>query len=211
MSMAALPGGVLDAALVSPGRFFTTDLPIAAPDRELLLTAFGMVGIRTAISLIRSGARDVPALAAELVGHSGLDQLRDTLQTRFGSRNRQLKAHSALRTLRRILLRHRSPNTVRTFRSVDRLLADTHCFTELRVLAGAGGLASTRTNPQRPGSGTRWPRHFNNNPARPAPRCYPHAHPGGGVARHPVLARSAQRTTAGPTHHPDLPRCYPQL
>lgn len=51
------------------------------------------------------------------------------------SRNRQLKAHSALRTLRGVLLRHRSPNTARVFRAVDRLLADTHPFTELRVLA----------------------------------------------------------------------------
>lgn len=139
--LAALPGGILEAALVSPGRFVTTGLAIPAPDRELLVTAFGMVGIRIAISLIHSGARDAPALAAALVRHSGLDELRDTLNTRFGSRNRQLKAHSGLRALRSILLRHRSPHTVRIFRSVDRLLADNHCFTELRALAGLGGLA----------------------------------------------------------------------
>ncbi|MFN2536390.1 MAG: dynamin family protein [Pseudonocardiaceae bacterium] len=138
--LTTLPSDVLEAALVSPGRFFTTDLPIAAPDRELLLAAFGMVGIRIAISLIRSGARDAPALAAALVAHSGLGELRDTLRIRFGSRNRQLKAHSALRTLRSILLRHRSPHTVRLFRSVDRLLADHHCFTELRLLAGLAAL-----------------------------------------------------------------------
>ncbi|MDQ2884265.1 MAG: dynamin family protein [Actinomycetota bacterium] len=134
--LAALPDDVLEAALVSPGRFVTTDLPAPGADRDQLLTAFGMVGIRVAISLIRGGARDAPALAAALVRHSGLNDLHRTLHARFGSRNRQLKAHSALRTLRGILLRHRSPNSARVLRSVDRLLADTHPFTELRVLAG---------------------------------------------------------------------------
>ncbi|HZS20126.1 MAG TPA: dynamin family protein [Pseudonocardiaceae bacterium] len=138
--LAALPPDVLEAALVSPGRLMATDLAIATPDREQLVATFGMVGIRIAISLICSGASDAPALATELVRHSGLDQLRETLSTRFGSRNRQLKAHSALRTLRSILLRHRSPRTVRVFRSVDRLLADNHCFTELRLLAGLAAL-----------------------------------------------------------------------
>jgi hypothetical protein len=45
-----------------------------------------------------------------------------------------------LHTLRGILLRHRSPHTVRLFRSVDRVLADNHAFTELRVLAGLAAL-----------------------------------------------------------------------
>jgi hypothetical protein len=134
--LAALPDHVCEAALISPGRFVTTDLPAPAANREQLLTAFGMIGIRVAISLIRCGARDAPALAAELVRHSGLNDLHRTLHARFGSRNHQLKAHSALRTLRGILLRHRSPNTARVLRSVDRLLADRHPFTELRVLAG---------------------------------------------------------------------------
>jgi hypothetical protein len=133
--LAALPDDVLEAALVSSGRLVTSDLAIAAPDRELLVAGFGMVGIRIAISLIRSGARNAPTLAAELVRHSGLDQLHDTLRTRFGSRHLQLKAHSALRTLRSVLLRHRSPHTARIFRATDRLLADNHCFTELRMLA----------------------------------------------------------------------------
>ncbi len=133
--LAALPDDLREAILVSPGRFVTTELPTSAAARERLLAAFGMVGIRIAISLIRGGARDAPALAAELVRHSGLNDLHRTLRARFGSRNRQLKAHSALRTLRSILLRHH-PNATRVIRAADRLLADTHPFTELRVLAG---------------------------------------------------------------------------
>lgn len=143
--LTALPAGILEAALVSPGRLVTTDLPLPAADREQLVTTFGMVGIRIAISLIHSGARDAPTLAAQLVRRSGLDQLRRTLRARFGDRHDQLKAHSALRTLRTVLLRHRSPHTVRIFRAVDRLLADNHCFIELRVLAGLAALPVPET------------------------------------------------------------------
>ncbi|MGH3853485.1 MAG: dynamin family protein [Pseudonocardiaceae bacterium] len=138
--LTALPHDLLEAALVSPGRFVTTDLPSPASDREHLVAAFGMVGIRTALSLIRSGARDAPALAAALVRHSGLGELHQTLSNRFGGRNRQLTTHSALRTLRAVLLRHRSPYTARLIKPIDRLLADTHTFTELRVLAGLAAL-----------------------------------------------------------------------
>lgn len=138
--LATQPDGALDAALVSYGRFVAADLPVGIADREHLLATFGMVGIRIALSLIHSGARDAPALAAELVRHSGLDELQHTLSTRFGSRNRALKAHSALRALRGVLLRQRGPNTARLLRATDRLLADTHSFTELQLLAGLPAL-----------------------------------------------------------------------
>ena len=182
-----------------------------APDREQPLTSFGMVGARIAISLIHSGARDAPALAAELVRHSGLDELHRILDTRFGSRNRQLKAHSALRALRAILLRHRSPHTVGLFRAVDRLLADTHCFTELRVLAGLAALPVPE--PTRNaldlvlgGRGTSSATRLGLPPdATPA-----HTR-AARVPRHPVLARSARRSASGPTHDPDLPSGNPQL
>jgi Dynamin family len=139
-NLAALPDDTLQAALVSPGRFVSSELPTPVPDREHLLTAFGMIGIRIALSLVRAGARDAPTLAAELVHYSGLTELRRTLHTHFGTRNRTLKAHSALRATRAILCRHRSPYTFRLIRPLDRLLADTHSFTELRTLAGLATL-----------------------------------------------------------------------
>lgn len=186
------------------------DLVIAAPDREQLIAAFGMVGIRIAISLIHTGAKDAPALAAELVRHSGLEQLRATLSTRFGSRNRQLKVHSALRTLRSILLRHRSPHTVRVFRSIDRLLADNHCFTELRLLAGLAALpvpGPTRTALDHVLGG----RGISATTRLGLPPDASPNHTRAVALRHQVLARSARRTLAGPAHHPHLPSSHPQL
>jgi hypothetical protein len=138
--LATLPDDLLEATLASPRRLVTTDLPIPAADREHLSATFGMVGIRIALSLIRAGAHDAPTLAAQLVDHSGLSELRHILNTRFGSRHQQLKAHSALRALREILLRHRGSHTARLLRSVDQLLADNHCFTELRMLARVAAL-----------------------------------------------------------------------
>jgi hypothetical protein len=135
-SLAELPDVDLDAALVSPGRF----VGAGDPDREDLLAAFGMIGVRIAVSLVRAGATDAPSLAASLVRHSGLDELRATIDARFGGRHGQLKAHTALRSLRRVLGRRPTPRITRLLRAVDLALADTHTFTELRVLAGLGGL-----------------------------------------------------------------------
>lgn len=138
--LAALPDEQLEAALASPGRLVSAAVLTPPADREHLLGAFGMAGIRAAISLIRAGARDAPTLAAALVQHSGLPQLHHALRTRFGDRTRQLKAHSALRSLRAVLLRQRSPHPTRLLRAAERLLADTHPFTELRILVGLAAL-----------------------------------------------------------------------
>lgn len=141
-ALAALSPDQLDATLISVARFVapTTDLPVAVEERAHLLDAFGPFGIRVAVAMIRGGIRDAPALADELLRRSGLDELRATLNARFGERNEQLKAHSALQTLRRILLRHRGSGIERLTHRVDRLLADTHAFTELRYLAALHGL-----------------------------------------------------------------------
>jgi hypothetical protein len=133
--LAALDPNALDGALVSPDRFVRAELTVSAADRADLLAAFGMVGIRIATALVRDGASDSPALAAALVRHSGLTELRHTLDQRFGERAGKLKAHSVLRTVRAVLARHGGPRTQRLISAVDRELADTHAFTELRVLS----------------------------------------------------------------------------
>ncbi|NMI01681.1 dynamin family protein [Pseudonocardia acidicola] len=137
-ALAGVPEDTLATAMISTSRFTRpeSDLPVSAARRAQLLDTFGVFGIRVAVSAIRSGAADASALAAELVRRSGLDELRRSLDIRFGQRNGQLKTHAALRSLRRILLRHRRPGTGRLLRSTDRLLADRHAFVELRVLSG---------------------------------------------------------------------------
>jgi len=142
-TLAGLSDEVLASVLVSAGRFSSADVPVPAAERPQLLEAFGLLGIRTAINLIRAGAHDAPALAAELVRQSGLDELRLLLDARFGSRHGQLKAHAAVGTVRRVLERlpaRRAAQATRLLRAAERLLADAHASTELRVLAGLPAL-----------------------------------------------------------------------
>ncbi|MCU1646282.1 MAG: hypothetical protein JWN03_6557 [Nocardia sp.] len=134
-ALASVPRNDLDAALISVTRFTapTSNLPVTEIDRTRLVNAFGLFGIRLAVSMIHAGIADAPALAAELLRRSGLDDLRRTLNSQFGQRNEQLKAHSAMASLKRILARH--PASEGLSRQVDRSLADTHTFTELRLLS----------------------------------------------------------------------------
>jgi len=144
-ALAGLPDQALTAALISTGRFISAELPVPAEGRVQLLEAFGVVGIRVAVELIRAGARDAPSLAAELVRHSGLGELRRILDARFGSRHGQLKAHAALTGVRRVLRRLPAARTARLLRSVELLLAGEHATTELRAL----GALSTLPVPER--------------------------------------------------------------
>jgi hypothetical protein len=139
-TLAGLPDDVLEAALISAGRFAGTELGVPAVEREWLLGEFGLVGIRIAVGLVRAGAWDAPALAEALVRESGLDELHRVLDARFASRHGQLKAHAALRTVRGVLLRQPAARTARLLRTVERLLADSHAGTEVRALAGVAAL-----------------------------------------------------------------------
>ncbi|MFI5780814.1 dynamin family protein [Nocardia sp. NPDC051570] len=136
-ALAAMGPGALDTALISAARFAApeNDLPVSAADRHHLVEAFGLFGIRMAVTMIRNGCGDAPALSRELVRHSGLDELRRTLNIQFGQRNEQLRAHAALSMLARVLSRHPTAATPELSNHVARLLADTHMFTELRLLS----------------------------------------------------------------------------
>lgn len=136
-SLASMPPAALDAALISVARFTAPEapLPVSAGERRHLVEAFSLFGIRLAVSMIRSGCADAPALSAELVRRSGLDDLRRTINIRFGERNEQLRAYSALSRLAHILNRYQSAATAELSRHVARSLADTHTFAELRLLS----------------------------------------------------------------------------
>ncbi|MGW4635341.1 dynamin family protein [Nocardia sp. NPDC004415] len=134
-ALAALPADTLELALLSADRFARpdADLPVPAPMRAQLLDRFGMFGVRMATELVRTGIRDAAALAAELAARSGIDELRTVLDVQFGQRAEQLKAHSALTTLDRVLTAHpgRADHLLPRVRT---LLADVHGFAELRLL-----------------------------------------------------------------------------
>ncbi|MCQ4121002.1 dynamin family protein [Rhodococcus tibetensis] len=132
----------LNMAMLSADRFAREDspLPVDARTRVQLADRFGLFGIRMAVTLIRLGTRDSPTLAAELVERSGLDELRQVIDIQFGQRADQLKTHSALVALKRVLTAHPVQGAGGILLAAERLLSDVHGFQELRLL---GRLRST--------------------------------------------------------------------
>ena len=135
-ALAQAPVDDLSVALLSADRFARPDspLPVDAQTRASLVRRFGLFGIRLAVTLIRLGANDSPTLAAQLVERSGLDELRGVIDVQFGQRAEQLKAHSALVALDRVLADRPERAAVDLLPQVGRLLSDVHGFAELRLL-----------------------------------------------------------------------------
>ncbi|MFC5996780.1 dynamin family protein [Pseudonocardia hispaniensis] len=137
--LAGVPRTELEAALLSVDRFRRAEGAVAdaveiGEDRDALLRRFGLFGIRLATTLIRQGTTDSPTLAAELVARSGLPDLQRVLHTQFTQRRDLLKARSALLALERVL-RADGRTDGPLAAQVERILANAHEFTELRLLS----------------------------------------------------------------------------
>ncbi|MFF2085356.1 dynamin family protein [Nocardia sp. NPDC058176] len=135
-ALSTVPAEVLGDALLSADRFARADiaLPVAPETRAQLVDRFGLFGIRLANMLIRLGARDSATLAAQLAERSGIEELRSVLEIQFGQRAEELKAHSALSALNRILATRPGTDADQLLPRVRARLADVHGFTELRLL-----------------------------------------------------------------------------
>ncbi|MEV5648274.1 dynamin family protein [Nocardia sp. NPDC052254] len=135
-NLAGVPVDELSTALLSADRFAHPDprLPVPADLRAHLAARFGLFGIRMAVMLIRLGVRDSSTLAAELTQRSGVDELRSVLEVQFAQRADQLKAHSALTAVARIVAAHPGTRADELLPPIHRLLADVHGFAELRLL-----------------------------------------------------------------------------
>ena len=135
-ALAGVPVDELSTALLSADRFAHPDvrLPVPPELRGHLAARFGMFGIRMSVTLIRLGIRDSTTLAAELARHSGMDELRSVLEVQFAQRADQLKAHSALTAVARILTAHPGTRADELLPVIHNLLADVHGFAELRLL-----------------------------------------------------------------------------
>lgn len=135
-ALAQVPVDELSAALLSADRFARSDIVLPVPPelRAQLAERFGLFGIRMAVTLIRLGVRDSATLAAELTNRSGVDELRSVLDVQFAQRADQLKAHSALTALARVLTAYPGTPADQLLPRVHTLLADVHGFAELRLL-----------------------------------------------------------------------------
>jgi Dynamin family len=136
-AIAALSQDELDLLLLSADRFTHPDETAGPPleVRRALLDRFGVFGLRLSVSLLRTGCRDAATLADQLVARSGLVELREVLATQFSERRDVLKARSALIALERVLTVDPQPGAAPLAAEVERILAATHDFAELRLLS----------------------------------------------------------------------------
>ena len=99
--IAAQRDATLEPQLRSVRRFVSAaDEELDAQARQDLLRVFDLFGVRAAVGCIRRGAKGAVALSEELERLSGIGDLRDLLETRFGARAEVLKAAAGLRELR---------------------------------------------------------------------------------------------------------------
>ena len=127
-----------DALLLSVDRFLVSgpreDALLSPGTRRALLDRFGLFGVRLATTLVRQGSGSPDLLAAELVRRSGLDDLRTALTSRFTQRRDLLKARSALLAVDYVLRREPSSQGRSLLAEVERILAGSHEFVEMRLL-----------------------------------------------------------------------------
>jgi predicted GTPase len=135
--LAQLPRTELDNHLLSTDRFAREDssLPLEAAWRTVLLERFGLFGIRLAATLIRRGTATAADLADELIRRSGVEELRESIAIHFTARADVLKARAALIGLEVLLRMEPRPGSGALAAELDRVLAGTREFAELRVLA----------------------------------------------------------------------------
>jgi hypothetical protein len=128
-ALAALPRPETDALLLSADRFATAEVPVGLPAeaRVALLDRFGVFGIRLSTTQA--------ALAGQLVQRSGLSELREGVARFFTDRDALLRARSALTGLAMVLRAEPRPQARRLAADLERAVASTHDFAELRLLA----------------------------------------------------------------------------
>ena len=145
--LASAPRDHTEAMLLSVGRFLRPgpreDALLSVDSRRALLDRFGLFGVRLATTLVRQGSNSPDLLAAELVRRSGLDELRSSLANRFTERRDLLKARSALLAADFVLRREPSPQSRSLLAEVERILAGSHEFVEMRLLAAIRSSAVT--------------------------------------------------------------------
>jgi hypothetical protein len=167
MSLASASRDDSDAMLLSVDRFLDPgqreEVLLPRETRRALLDRFGLFGVRLATTLVRQGSASPDMLAAELVRRSGIEDLRNSLASRFGQRSDLLKARSALLATDFVLRRVPSPRARPLLTEVERILAGTHEFVEMRVLAAIHSSAVTIPEDYRAeaerllgGNGTTW-------------------------------------------------------
>ncbi|MEH0821457.1 MULTISPECIES: dynamin family protein [unclassified Micromonospora] len=127
----------LEPHLLSADRFVRGELPVRldAETRAALLDRLGLVGVRLATTLVRTGCDSRGKLATELTRRSGLTELRESINRFFVDRRNTLKARSALAAVEALAKAEPGPGSGELLTAVEQILAGAHEFRELRLLA----------------------------------------------------------------------------
>lgn len=128
-----------DRLMISADRFIQAPggAPATSEGRAALLERFGLFGIRLATVLIQNGFSGRDSLARELTRRSGLDDLVALISGQFLMRSTELKARAAVLAVEGLLWLKPRAGTERLAETVERLLAESHEFRELQLLATA--------------------------------------------------------------------------
>lgn len=127
--------------LVSAERFITARDEWLPPERTRmdLVDRFGMYGIRIALASLRGGVRDAGELSAELFRRSGLEELRRVIDVHFRQRQAELKAHSIILALHRLLRRRPVGGSQDLLVEADEHMASAHTFSEMKLVGRIAG------------------------------------------------------------------------
>ncbi len=132
------PREQMRSLLLSADRFIAAsdddDLP-SARVRSQLVRRFGLYGIRLAVATMRGGVSDAPALSRELVRRSGVEDLLEVIDATLRRRQDDLKAHSAIMAVRRLLTEHPLGTTAPLLEVVRDYLDHSQAFAEMHVLS----------------------------------------------------------------------------
>ncbi|MFE9689023.1 dynamin family protein [Micromonospora sp. NPDC005806] len=135
--LARVPRPELEPHLLSADRFVRGDLPLRldAGVRAALLDRLGLVGLRLATTLIRTGCDSRAKLSAELIRRSGLTELRESMARFLVDRRDTLKARSALAAVEALARAEPGRGADELLGRVEQILVGAHEFRELRLLA----------------------------------------------------------------------------
>ena len=148
-ALAALPDDALDRLMMSVDLFVAerSDVTPSVEARRHLIERLGAYGVKVAVRACRSGSCSTATqMATLLVDASGLNVLRDLLDTLFVERQGVLKARSALNGLSSIVMAAGLDASHPLAVNLDRVVSSDHSIEELRVLSAVrSGLVSART------------------------------------------------------------------
>ncbi|WJL94831.1 dynamin family protein [Microbacterium sp. ET2] len=137
--LAALPRDDRERLMVSADRFARpSDLTsLSEKVRKDLLARFGIFGVRLAVALIRGGASTSTDVAAELVQHSGLNELQGFVREQFRTRGADLKVRGVLDGLEQTIREDPREGTQSILAGIERIRATAHTLRELSLLSQA--------------------------------------------------------------------------